>query len=80
MFFQQEVASYKNTRHVNIVLFMGCCLDKNSLFIVTNLCKGFTLHVLLHERFQQFDLGQVVYFGVQICQVSCFSLAFLYSV
>lgn len=37
--FKQEAASFKNTRHENIVLFMGYCMDHQKLGIVMNYCK-----------------------------------------
>ena len=75
LYFQQDCAAYKNTRHNNLVLFLGCCMDKDAPFIVLNLCKGVTLHVLLHEVYQKFDISQVIRFGIQICQV-CFCVLF----
>lgn len=41
--FKLEVATFKKTRHENVVLFMGACMNPPRLAIVTSLCKGNTL-------------------------------------
>ena len=38
--FQEDVAIYRRTRHENLVLFMGACMDPPNLAIVTSLIKG----------------------------------------
>ena len=38
--FRKEVATYRNTRHENLILFMGACMNPPKLAIVTSLCKG----------------------------------------
>lgn len=54
--FKDEVAIFKNTRHENIVLFMGACFKPPNLAIVTSLCKGQTLHTHIHLRRDKFNL------------------------
>lgn len=66
--FKMEVASFKNTRHDNIVLFLGYSFDQHKLGIVMYYCKGRPLHQLLHELHEKFDFAQIVYFAIQICQ------------
>ena len=38
--FKKDVAIYRRTRHENLVLFVGACMDPPNLAIVTSLCKG----------------------------------------
>ena len=40
--FRKEVATFRKTRHENLILFMGQsrCSDPPRLAIVTSLCKG----------------------------------------
>ncbi|RWS08806.1 Kinase suppressor of Ras 2-like protein [Dinothrombium tinctorium] len=46
--FKQEVATFRKTRHENLVLFMGACMNPPHLAIVTSLCKGKTLYTHIH--------------------------------
>lgn len=73
---QTEVASFKNTRHDNIVLFMGYSFDQHKLGIVMYYCKGRTLHQLLHDHLEKFNFTQIVHFATQICQVNSAKLLF----
>merc|ERR1740128_1420695 len=41
--FRLDVATFRKTRHENLVLFMGACMNPPKLAIVTSLCKGNTL-------------------------------------
>ena len=38
--FRLDVATFRKTRHENVVLFMGACMNPPKLAIVTSLCKG----------------------------------------
>ena len=38
--FRKEVATFRKTRHENLILFMGACMNPPKLAIVTSLCKG----------------------------------------
>jgi B-Raf proto-oncogene serine/threonine-protein kinase len=40
MLFRNEVAVLRKTRHVNVLLFMGCVSKKGQLAIVTQWCEG----------------------------------------
>uniref|UniRef100_A0A183DS47 Protein kinase domain-containing protein n=1 Tax=Gongylonema pulchrum TaxID=637853 RepID=A0A183DS47_9BILA len=66
--FKAEVASFKNTRHDNIVLFIGYSFDQHKLGVVMYYCKGRPLHQLLHDHHEKFDFTQIIYFATQICQ------------
>lgn len=67
--FKAEVASFKNTRHDNIVLCLGYCLDHSSLGIVMGLCKGRTLHSILHgPNPERVDMPSAIKFATEICQ------------
>ena len=38
--FRLDVATFRKTRHENVILFMGACMKPPKLAIVTSLCKG----------------------------------------
>ena len=38
--FKLDVATFRKTRHENLILFMGACMNPPKLAIVTSLCKG----------------------------------------
>ena len=42
--FRNEVAVLRKTRHVNVLLFMGCVSKKGQLAIVTQWCEGSSLY------------------------------------
>lgn len=60
----------QNTRHDNIVLFLGYCIESDKFGIVMSLCKGRPLHSILHETNDPIDLGTALVIATQICQVS----------
>lgn len=65
--FKNEVAVLRKTRHVNILLFMGC-LSKPQLSIVTQWCEGSTLYKHLHVREVKFELRASLEIARQIAQ------------
>jgi kinase suppressor of Ras 2 len=66
--FKQEVSTFRNTRHDNLVLFLGVCLELPDLGIVMDLCKGQTLHTVIHQRREKFDPSRIVTVAIQICR------------
>ena len=66
--FQQEVATFRKTRHDNLVLFMGACMKPPHLAIVTSLCKGSTLYTHLHVKKNRVQPSQALIITQQICQ------------
>nr|CDJ87871.1 Protein kinase C and Tyrosine protein kinase domain containing protein [Haemonchus contortus] len=66
--FKSEVTAHKNTRHDNIVLFLGYCIESDKFGIVMSLCKGRPLHSILHETNDPIDLGTALVIATQICQ------------
>jgi kinase suppressor of Ras 2 len=66
--FKQEVATFRKTRHDNLVLFMGACMKPPHLAIVTSLCKGLTLYTHIHLRKDKFNLNRTIIIAQQICQ------------
>lgn len=66
--FKQEVATFRKTRHDNLVLFMGACMKPPHLAIVTSLCKGMTLYTHIHLRKDKFNLNRTIIIAQQICQ------------
>ncbi|XP_073956438.1 kinase suppressor of ras [Choristoneura fumiferana] len=66
--FKHEVATFRKTRHENLVLFMGACMKPPRLAIVTSLCKGMTLHTHIHLRKDKFNANKSVLVAQQISQ------------
>lgn len=66
--FKLEVAIFKNTRHENLVLFMGACMKPPQLAIVTSMCKGNTLYTHIHLRRDKFNLNKTILIAQQIAQ------------
>ncbi|XP_035776214.1 kinase suppressor of Ras 1-like [Anopheles albimanus] len=66
--FKLEVATFKKTRHENVVLFMGACMKPPRLAIVTSLCKGNTLFTHIHLRKDKFNLNRTTLVAQQISQ------------
>ncbi|XP_039490170.1 kinase suppressor of Ras 1 [Drosophila santomea] len=66
--FRSEVANFKNTRHENLVLFMGACMNPPYLAIVTSLCKGNTLYTYIHQRREKFAMNRTLLIAQQIAQ------------
>lgn len=65
--FRSEVATFRKTRHDNLVLFMGACMKPPHLAIVTSLCKGSTLYTHLHVKKTKLASSWVS-IAQQICQ------------
>lgn len=66
--FKQEVATFRKTRHENLVLFMGACMKPPHLAIVTSLCKGMTLYTHIHIRKDKFNVSRTIGIAHQIAQ------------
>ncbi|XP_055908962.1 kinase suppressor of Ras 1 [Eupeodes corollae] len=66
--FKLEVANFKKTRHENLVLFMGACMNPPYLAIVTSLCKGNTLYTYIHLRRDKFTINRTTLVAQQISQ------------
>lgn len=62
--FKLEIATFKNTRHDNLILFMGFCMEPQA--IITSLCKGNTLHTHIHLRRDKFNLYRAANYAQQI--------------
>lgn len=66
--FKHEVATFRKTRHENLVLFMGACMKPPRLAIVTSLCKGHTLYTHIHQHRDKFTANKTVIVAQQITQ------------
>uniref|UniRef100_A0A3Q2QAH0 Kinase suppressor of ras 2 n=1 Tax=Fundulus heteroclitus TaxID=8078 RepID=A0A3Q2QAH0_FUNHE len=55
--FKREVMAYRNTRHENVVLFMGVCMSPPHLAIIT-LCKGRTLYSVVRDAKVVLDVNK----------------------
>lgn len=64
--FKLEIATFKKTRHENLVLFMGFCMKPQAM--VTSLCKGNTLYTHIHSRRDKFNLYRAILVAQQISQ------------
>ncbi|KAM9446274.1 kinase suppressor of Ras 2 isoform 1-T1 [Clarias gariepinus] len=56
--FKREVMAYRNTRHENVVLFMGACMSPPHLAIITSLCKGRTLYSVIRDAKVVLDVNK----------------------
>lgn len=65
--FKNEVAVLRKTRHVNILLFMGC-VSKPQLAIVTQWCEGSSLYKHLHVCETKFDFHMSIDIARQTAQ------------
>uniref|UniRef100_UPI0037E94712 kinase suppressor of Ras 1-like isoform X1 n=2 Tax=Semicossyphus pulcher TaxID=241346 RepID=UPI0037E94712 len=57
--FKKEVMNYRQTRHENVVLFMGACMAPPHLAIITSFCKGLTLYSVVRERGHLLDINKI---------------------
>lgn len=60
--FKNEVAVLRKTRHVNVLLFMGC-VSRPQLAIVTQWCEGSSLYKHLHVHETKFELFTLIEIG-----------------
>jgi B-Raf proto-oncogene serine/threonine-protein kinase len=65
--FKNEVAVLRKTRHVNVLLFMGC-VSKPQLAIVTQWCESSSLYKHLHVHETKFALFTLIEIGRQTAQ------------
>lgn len=65
--FQNEVAVLRKTRHVNVLLFMGC-LSSPNLAIVTQWCEGSSLYRHLHVLEKKFPMHNLIEIARQTAQ------------
>uniref|UniRef100_A0A8C9ZI15 Kinase suppressor of ras 1 n=1 Tax=Sander lucioperca TaxID=283035 RepID=A0A8C9ZI15_SANLU len=56
--FKKEVMNYRQTRHENVVLFMGACMAPPHLAIITSFCKGETLYSVVRDRNHILDINK----------------------
>nr|XP_045014537.1 kinase suppressor of Ras 1 isoform X2 [Jaculus jaculus] len=56
--FKKEVMNYRQTRHENVVLFMGACMNPPRLAIITSFCKGRTLHSFVRDPKTSLDINK----------------------
>jgi kinase suppressor of Ras 2 len=68
--FRNEVSTFRKTRHENVILFMGACMQPPKLAIVTSLSKGMTLYTHIHLRKDKFNMNKTTIVAQQISQVS----------
>ncbi|XP_031751649.1 kinase suppressor of Ras 1 isoform X2 [Xenopus tropicalis] len=56
--FKKEVMNYRQTRHENVVLFMGACMHPPHLAIITSFCKGRTLYSFVRDPKTSLDINK----------------------
>ncbi|KAL1140466.1 hypothetical protein AAG570_000398 [Ranatra chinensis] len=66
--FKLDVATFRKTRHENLVLFMGACMKPPRLAIVTSMCKGYTLYTHIHVYKDKFTMNKTASLAQQISQ------------
>jgi len=65
--FKNEVAVLRKTRHVNVLLFMGC-IWKPYLAIITQWCEGSSLYRHLHVVESKFEMHDLIDISRQTAQ------------
>ncbi|XP_065058516.1 serine/threonine-protein kinase A-Raf-like isoform X2 [Rhopilema esculentum] len=65
--FKNEVAVLRKTRHVNVLLFMGC-MWKPYLAIITQWCEGSSLYRHLHVAETKFEMLDLINISRQTAQ------------
>ncbi|XP_031570873.1 serine/threonine-protein kinase A-Raf-like isoform X3 [Actinia tenebrosa] len=65
--FKNEVSVLRKTRHVNVLLFMGC-MSKPKLAIVTQWCEGSSLYRHLHVQETKFEVINLIDIARQTAQ------------
>jgi len=68
------VATFRKTRHENLILFMGACMKLPRLAIVTSLANGMTLYRHIHVLKDKFNMSRTTMVAQQISQVRGFIL------
>lgn len=71
--FKNEVAVLRKTRHVHVLLFMGCVHEQ--LTIVTQWCSGSSLYKHLHVLETKFDVRQMI----EICRQTAQGMDYLHA-
>jgi pole hole protein len=67
--FKNEINMLKKTRHVNILLFMGCVSsEKNLLAIITEWCDGGSLYHHIHVLETHFKMSDIIQMSLQVSQ------------
>ncbi|KAL4091753.1 hypothetical protein QTP88_026395 [Uroleucon formosanum] len=66
--FKAEVATFRKTRHENLILFMGACMKLPRLAIVTSLANGMTLYRHIHVLKDKFNMSRTTIVAQQISQ------------
>ncbi|XP_078140207.1 kinase suppressor of Ras 1-like isoform X1 [Centroberyx gerrardi] len=56
--FKKEVMNYRQTRHENVILFMGACMAPPHLAIITSFCKGRTLFSVVRDSKHTLDINK----------------------
>ncbi|KAM3826203.1 kinase suppressor of Ras 2 [Vipera latastei] len=64
--FKREVMAYRQTRHENVVLFMGACMSPPHLAIITSLCKGRTLYSVVRDVKMVLDVNKTRHIAQEI--------------
>lgn len=66
--FKFQVTTFRKTRHENLILFMGACMDPPKLAIITSFCRGASLYTHIHIRKDKFPLPRMAQILTQIAQ------------
>ncbi|KNC75046.1 hypothetical protein SARC_12420 [Sphaeroforma arctica JP610] len=65
----------RKLRHQNILLFMGACIAKPKLAIVTKYCHGATLYEHIYDYKTDFSIVDVVRIVTQFSQATVLLMA-----
>ncbi len=72
----EEVANLRKTRHSNLILYVGACIQPNKCAIVMTLCRGMSLFKTIHmESFARINIDWIINIAINIAQ----GMAYLHS-
>ncbi|XP_023759386.1 serine/threonine-protein kinase STY46 isoform X1 [Lactuca sativa] len=66
--FAHEVAMLREVQHANVVGFIGACMKKPPLCIITEYMPGGSLYEYLHKNHKMLKLSEIVKFAIDVCK------------
>uniref|UniRef100_UPI00358E06E1 kinase suppressor of Ras 2-like isoform X1 n=2 Tax=Myxine glutinosa TaxID=7769 RepID=UPI00358E06E1 len=66
--FRREVLTYQQTRHDNLVLFLGACLNPPRLAIITSFCRGPSLYSVLRDPSVHLETSTICHVATDIAK------------
>lgn len=77
--FKEEVLNLRKTRHSNLILFIGACINPPKCAIVMSLCRGVSLHKYLHTESSSAYSKINLDWNIDICTQIAQALGYLHN-